>query len=409
MGRRVLNEYGAINHSPKSSIAFAPYDEEQLERFFAGNIKEGEIPFFYHGVGRGTPENYELVQKMLECECGAFKDEYDGVTFASGMSAIWMLALSICAPEKKAFIYSSKVYGCTFVACYELLPQLGIPTYRVDNPVSEEAWWIAAKQAIADGHYIGAFFAETPSNPLADVFLIRMFARLSKKFGGVTVIDNTVATHAIQKPFLWGVDAVVSSASKGLSGNSTDLGGILLARKELFKEMTAAKFFHTMRPVMSPSVAAVFSKKLSYFGPNIYRHSENARILAEWLAEQPEFVDKVHYPTLAHSRDSEIIRDQMSGYGGPLLSFEIKGGKEKALAFVDALQYAVVMVHICDYRYTLVNCSGRTSHADMPSELQKAAGITENLIRVSPSAEYEKIFREHLIPDFKRALEKVFC
>ena len=408
MGRKLFGEYGGINPTGPS-IAFAPpYGEEQLERFFAGDIKEGERPYFYHGVGRHTPENYALVQKLLEGECGAWKDEYDGITFASGMSAICMTVFSLCVFGKKALIYSSKVYGCTFVSCYEQFPALGIPTYRVDNPADEKAWEIAANQAIADGHAIGAFLAETPSNPLADVFLIRMFAQLPKKFGGVTVVDNTVATHAIQKPFLWGVDVVVSSASKGLNDYSTDLGGILLAKKELFEEMTATKFFHTIRPVMGPKTAVSLLKRLHFFGPNIYRHSENARILAEWLAIQSEFVEKVYYPTLAHSRESEIISDQMNGYGGTLISFGIKGGREKAKAFVDALQFAVVMVHICDCRYTLVNCSGRTSHADMPPELQKAAGITENLIRVSPSAEDEKTFREYLIPDFKQAFEKVF-
>lgn len=411
MGRSLWGPYGAINNPETgiSSIAFAPpLGEEQLERFFSGDIKEDEVPIFYHGCERGTPETYALVKKMLECECGADKNEYDGITFGSGMSAIWELIFSVCVPGK-AIIYSSKVYGCTFVSLYEKCPQIGIPTYRVDNPADEQAWGKAAMQAVADGNRIGMFFAETPSNPLADVFLIRKFAQLKKKFGGVTVIDNTVATHELQKPFLWGVDAVVSSMSKGLNDYSTDLGGILLAKKELFEEMAEAKFFHIIRPVMSPLVAKIFLKQLDLFGPNICRHSENARILAEWLVEQGEFVDKVHYPTLVHGKESEIISDQMNGYGGPLLSFEIKGGREKAKAFVDSLKHAAVMVHICDHRYTLVNCSGRTSHADMPPELKKAAGITENLIRISPSAEDEKVFREYLIQDFKQAFEKVFC
>jgi len=407
MGRILHGPYGAVNLEGPSSAFAPPGGEEQLERFFAGDLKDGEIPFFYQGVGRGTPENYALVKKMLEGECGALADDYDGITFASGMSAIWMLIFSTCAPGK-AVIYSSRVYGCTFVTCFEQMPKLGIPTYRVDAPSDQAAWEAVAEQVVRDGHEIGCFLAETPSNPLADVLLIRMLSRVKRKFGGVTVIDNTIATYELQKPLIWGADAVVSSASKGLNDWSTELGGVLLAKKELFEEMSAEKFFHTMRPVMSAGVAAFFLKNLSSIGPNIRRHSENARILAEYLKEEERFVDAVYYPTIQHSRESEIIRDQMNGYGGALLSFEIKGGAEQAKAFVDALEYAAVMVHICDHRYTLVNCSGRTSHSDIPEEIQLEAGIKPNLIRVSPSAEDEKIFRENILPDFKRAFEKVF-
>lgn len=408
MGRKLYGKDGAINESPWNSIAFAPpKGADQLKRFFSGDIRDGEIPFFYHGVGRHTPENYALVKKMLKAECGADNGEYDGITFASGMSAIWMFLLSVCAPGK-AVIYSGRIYGCTFVTCHELLSLLGMPTYRVDNPEDENAWRKAAQKAIADGHKIGCMFGETPSNPLTDCFLIRMLGRLGREFHAVSAIDNTIMTHALQRPFLWGIDAVIISASKGLNGSSTDLGGILLAKKDIFEQMAAQKFFHTMRPVMSPSVAKHLLQHLPYLEDFMKRHSDNAHVLARWLIEQSKFVKRVYYPILTYGHDSEIIRDQMNGYGGPLVSFEIKGGLKKAEAFVDALQHAATMVHICDYRHTLVNCSGATTHADMDKALQKAVGIKKNLIRISPSAEDEKIFRGHLLPDFKQAFEKVF-
>lgn len=408
MGRHLHGEYGAINRLPRKSIAFAPQEgASQLRRFFSGDIREGEIPFFYHGVGRGTPENYALVQAMLEAECGADKDRYDGITFGSGMVAIWMFLLSVCAPGK-AVVYSGRMYGCTFVTCHELLPLLGIPTYRVDHPEDEKAWRKAAKKALADRHEIGCMIGETPSNPLTDCFLIRMLGKIGKEFNAVSAVDNTVMTHVFQKPFLWGVDAVVISASKGLNGLSTDLGGILLAKKDIFECMAYKKFFHTMRPVMSPLVADDILQHLPHLGSFMERHSQNARILAEWLAEQNKFVERVYYPTLTYGSESEIVRDQMNGCGGPLLSFEIKGDLTRAEAFVDALEDTATMVHICDCRYTLVNCSGTTTHADMDPLLQKAVGIKQNLIRVSPSAEKEKLFREYDIPDFKQAFEKVF-
>ncbi|MBI5004875.1 MAG: PLP-dependent transferase [Candidatus Lloydbacteria bacterium] len=408
MGRRLHGGDGAVNETPWKSIAFAPPEgASQLRRFFSGDIRENEIPFFYHGVGRHTPENYALVKKILEGECGADKNEYDGITFASGMSAIWMFLLSVCAPGK-AVIYSGKIYGCTFVACYELLPDLGIPTYRVDNPGDEKAWREAAEKAISDGHDVGCLFGETPSNPLTDCFLIRMLASIAREFNAVSAIDNTIMTHALQRPFLWGIDAVVISASKGLNGSSTDLGGILLAKKEIFEEMSSRKFFHTMRPVMSPSTAGCLLQHLPYLEVAMKRHSENARILSLYLMTEENFVEKVYYPSALYPCGGEILRDQMNGCGGPLLSFEINGGLEKAEAFVDALQHSATMVHICDHRYTLVNCSGATTHADMDEETQRAVGIKSNLIRVSPSAEDEKTFREYLIRDFRQAFEKVF-
>ena len=411
MGRNLHGAYGSINEVPWNSIAFAPPEgADQLKRFFSGDIREGEAPFFYHGVGWHTPDNRALIEKMLEGECGADRNEYDGITFASGMSAIWMFLLSVCAPGK-AVIYSGKIYGCTFVVCHELLSLLGIPTYRVDNPGDENAWRKAAKKAIADGHDVGCMFGETPSNPLTDCFLIRMLAKVAREFNAVSAIDNTIMTHALQKPFSWGVDAVIISASKGLNGSSTDLGGVLLAKKNLFEEMSAQKFFHTMRPVMSPSVANCLIKHLPYLEDSMKKHSENARLLSIYLLTElaeDNFVDNVYYPTVQYPWGSEIFRDQMNGCGGPLLSFEIKGGIDKAEAFVDALEYAATMVHICDHRYTLVNCSGATTHADMDEEVQQAVGIKQNLIRVSPSAEDEKTFREYLIPDFRKAFEKVF-
>jgi len=381
------------------SIAFAPEGgSNHLAGLFSGEI-EGH---FYHGVGMGNPTVYDFGQLVALGESNG-KPGYGTVTTASGMSATHVLILSLFkdgGKKKGRLLYSPALYGGTFNLFFKLLPRIGVKCQMIENPKSLNSW----KKHL--GKKEDVLFVETPSNPKLEVFDIKKLADLAHEHNAILVVDNTIATFAIQQPLLYGADIVVVSASKAIGGRSEDLGGYFVASQDVMKILKQSEWVDTTRPVMSPRTAGYMIEGVASLHKRIVAHSQNAFLLANWLSQRPN-VSGVYYPFIEQTDEShyDIACKQMK-YGGPLLSFELCGDLKDAQKFVDSLVVAKQAPHIGDASHTLVIHPASTTHSRVPKEEREKLGISDTLIRVSVSAEDGETFSK-IFDDFRRALEKI--
>jgi O-succinylhomoserine sulfhydrylase len=226
-------------------------------------------------------------------------------------------------------------------------------------------------------------FLETPSNPLIEVFDIAAVASIAKEKNCRLVVDNCFCTPVLQKPLDLGADIVVHSATKYIDGQGRCLGGAVVGDTELVGEQVFG-FLRTAGPSMSPFNAWVFLKGLETLGIRMRAHSKNAMALAQWLLNQSA-VSKVYYPGLTTHPQHALASRQQLDFGG-ILAFEVKGGKQQAWQVVDATQVLSITANLGDAKTTITH-PATTTHGRWTDEARAAAGIGDNLLRVSVGLE----------------------
>lgn len=237
---------------------------------------------------------------------------------------------------------------------------------------------------------------ETPTNPLLRIQDLRSAAALAQRHGIITVVDSTFAPPVIQRPLEHGCDIVMHSATKYLGGHSDVLGGFLVAgTPELGKRL------HTLRS-MAGGVAGPFDSYLIFRGIKtlalrMERHSTNAQAVAEFLEAHPR-VKRVMYPGLRSHPHHALAKRQMDGFGG-MLSFEIEGDADAARAFLGRLEVFTLAESLGGVE-SLAGYPATMSHSAMPAEQRRAAGINDNLVRLSVGVEAA----EDLMADLAGAL-----
>jgi O-succinylhomoserine sulfhydrylase len=240
-------------------------------------------------------------------------------------------------------------------------------------------------------------YVETPSNPGLDILDMELVANLCKKHNIIFVVDNCFATPAVQQPFKYGADLVVHSATKFIDGQGRVLGGVVVGRKELIQPMYL--FVRNTGPSMSPFNAWVLSKSLETLFVRMDKHADNALKLAKHL-EGHSKLSKVKYPFLPTHPQYEIAKKQMSN-GGGIVTFELKGGLESGVRFLNALKVLSVTNNLGDSR-TIASHPASTTHSKLNAEEKKAVGITDGLVRISVGLEHI----EDIIADIEQALDQ---
>jgi len=269
-------------------------------------------------------------QTRLESVLAAMDGGEAALAFASGMAAGAALAQSL--PTGARIVFTDDSYYAFRLLAWDYLEKFG---YRCDFvPLRDPDAVRRALETPAD-----LVWAETPSNPLMNVTDIAAVARIAHDAGAKLLVDGTFATPALQRPIEHGADIVLHSTTKYLGGHSDVVGGALVfaARDDLFD-----KTLHSRRIV--GGVASPFSAWLTLRGARTLSarmrvHSENGAKVATFLEDHPA-VERVHYPGLPSHPGHEVARRQMSAFGG-MLSFEVKGGREQAIAVVGALKLFV--------------------------------------------------------------------
>lgn len=357
-----------------SSFAFE--DAEQARAMFADEVP-GNIYSRY-----SNPNTNEFVEKLCKLE-----GTEDGIATASGMAAMYA-SMAALLKSGDHVLSCRSVFGSTHQILNTLFPRFGI-THSYADINSPDEWEAMIRPNTK------MIFVETPSNPALDIIDLEWLGKLAARKNVILNVDNCFATPYIQNPAKWGAHLVTHSATKFIDGQGRVLGGAVLGKKELIKEV---KFFarHT-GPSMSAFNAWVLSKSLETLAVRMDRHCLNAFEIARFLEAHPQVIN-VKYPMLPSHPHFKLAKKQMR-LGGGLVTFEVKGGLEHGRNFLNALQLISHTPNLGDTRSIAIHPAS-TTHSKLTEEERLAVGITPGLIRIS--AGLEDI--SDIIADVERAI-----
>jgi O-succinylhomoserine sulfhydrylase len=293
-------------------------------------------------------------------------------------------------------VCSQSVFGSTIKLIGGDFARFGVQSSFVAQ--TDVAQWRAAIQPNTR-----LLFAETPTNPLADVCDIRALADIAHEAKALLVVDNCFCTPALQQPALFGADIVIHSGTKYLDGQGRVVAGALVGRKQLIAE----KFIPVMRSAgmcLSPFNAWVVLKGMETLGIRMEAQSQRALELARWLESHPR-VERVYYPGLESHPQHALAMAQQSGRGGAVVSFDVKAAdpgmaRRNAFHVVDSTQLLSVTANLGDVK-TIITHPASTSHGRLSEQQRLAAGIRQNLLRVAVGLEHI----EDLKADLARGLD----
>ncbi len=313
--------------------------------------------------------------RVFEERLAAMEGGESCVATASGMSAILATCMGLLQ-QGDHVISSRSIFGSTTILFNKYLARFGIRTDYAD--LSNVADWerrLTPKTRM--------LFVETPSNPLTEIGDIRALAEFAHANGCLLVVDNCFCTPALQRPLDLGADIVIHSATKYLDGQGRAVGGAVVGNRKLVGEDVFG-VLRTAGPTMSPFAAWIFLKGLETLLLRMRAHSENAQLLADWLAGQPG-VRRVHYPGLSDHPQHELAKTQQKMPGG-IVAFEVDGGREAAWRVIDATRMLSITANLGDVKTTITH-PGSTTHGRLSAEERAAVGISDGLLRVAVGLE----------------------
>jgi O-succinylhomoserine sulfhydrylase len=310
----------------------------------------------------------------FEERIAALEGGEQAVGTSTGMSAILATVMALCSAGDHVLV-SKSVFGSTISLFEKYFKRFGVEVDYV--PLAELSGWDAAIKPNTK-----MLFVESPSNPLAELVDIAALAEIAHAKGALLVVDNCFCTPALQRPLLMGADVVTHSATKFIDGQGRAMGGVVVGRAELMKEVVG--FLRTAGPSLSPFNAWLFLKGLETLNIRMRAHCQSALELAQWL-EQQDGIEKVHYAGLESHPQHELAKRQQKAFGA-VVSFEVKGGKDGAWRFIDATRLISITANLGDTKTTITHPS-TTSHGRLSPQEREAAGIRDSLIRVAVGLE----------------------
>ena len=316
-----------------------------------------------------NPNTDEFVRKMAMLE-----NLDDGFATASGMSAIFT-SMAALLKSGDHVVCARSVFGSTHQILTQIFPRWGIEFTYVD--IADQYHWEKAFKANTR-----MLFLETPSNPSLDIIDLERVGKICKARGVLLNVDNCFCTPVLQRPADFGADIVIHSATKYIDGQGRALGGIILARKDLMKDI---RFFarHT-GPALSPFNAWIFSKSLETLELRMQRHSENALNLAQALSKNAE-IEKVIYPFLPDHPGYALAKKQMKS-GGGIVTLIVKGGINRGRKFLDSLKMLSHTANLGDTR-TIATHPASTTHSKLSDQERAQVGILPGMVRISAGLE----------------------
>lgn len=332
-----------------------------------------------------NPNAQEFIDKMC-----AMEGAEAGYATASGMAAVFASFMALLKSGDH-LIACSSIFGSTHTVISKFLPKWGIEYSYFDVNKPESIEKLVKKNT-------KMMFVETPTNPGLDVVDIAYVSAICKKHNILLNVDNCFATPYLQQPIKFGADIITHSATKYLDGQGRVLGGIVLGKKEIIKEIYL--FCRSTGPALSPFNAWVLSKSLETLSIRMEKHSENALRLAVFLSNHPMLKNRVKYPGLTSHPHFEIAKKQMKA-GGGLITFDLQGGVGQGRKFMDALKMCSLTANLGDTR-TIASHPSSTTHAKLTEEERLAVGITPGLVRISVGLENIA----DIMKDIEVALEK---
>ena len=365
------SQYGENSEALYLTSGYVQPSAEASARRFAGE----EDGYTYGRSGNPTVTSFELRLAALEGSEAC-------LATSSGMSAVMLMLFSLLKAGDHV-VYSQSMFGSTLKLVGSEFARFGVESTVV--PQTDLAAW---KAAIRPNTKI--LFAETPTNPLTEVCDIAALADMAHNAGALLAVDNCFATPALQRPIPMGADIVMHSGTKYLDGQGRVMAGALCASEKLIKE----KLLPVMKNsgmVLSPFNAWVVLKGLETLDLRMRAQSAHAHALAQWLEQHPS-VSRVYYPGLASHPQHDLAMKQMSGVGGAVLSFDVKGAdpqtsRANAFHVLDSLRTLSLCTNLGDTK-TLLTHPASTSHGKLSEDQRQAAGIGQGMIRLAAGLEH---------------------
>lgn len=330
-------------------------------------------------------------QEILEKKLAALEGGEAALTTASGMGAI-SSALLTALSDGGHVVAMETLYSATFNILNEELPRMGIETTFVDATDLN-----LVENAIRPDTKV--IYLESPTNPLLKLVDLAACAEIAKKHNITTIIDNTFATPCSQQPISIGIDVVLHSITKYLSGNGAVVAGAIVGKKDFIVKVKQ-RALRNFGAVISPFNAWLTLIGIPTLPLRFSRHCENASKVATYL-ESHHAINWVRYPGLASHPQHELAKRQMNGFGG-MITMELKRGRVAGEELVNKLQLCSLAVSLGDVR-TLVCHPASTTHSHVPSEVRQRTGITDGLVRLSIGLEDV----EDIITDLQQGLQNL--
>ncbi|MDB5253836.1 MAG: PLP-dependent transferase [Flaviaesturariibacter sp.] len=345
--------------------------EQGMRRF------SGEEPGYIYGRW-GNPTITEAEQKIAALETFGLDMEAKGILHSSGMAAIATLFLGTLKAGDKILTHYS-LYGGTDELANKLLPGLGIEPVIADLRVLD-----GVEDLIKRDPAIRMLYLETPANPTMQCVDLEALTAIAKRNGLLVACDNTFATPFLQQPFRYGIDFVMHSTTKFLNGHGTAIGGILLGRDVELMNSKMTKTHRLLGGNSNGFDAFLLINGIKTLEVRMERHCSNAQAVASFL-ESHNAVARVNYGGLPSHPDHALSKKQMK-HPGAMLSFELTGGLQAGIDFMNRLRMCVRTVSLgtCD---TLLSHPASMTHFSVPKEQREKYGITDGLIRMNVGIE----------------------
>ena len=386
-----------------------------------GKLFDLEAPGYFY-TRLQNPTNDYVAAKIAELEGGTA-----GMLTSSGQAANFFALFNICECGSH-IVSSSSIYGGTFNLISTTMKKMGIEATFVSPDCTEEELNAAFRENTR------AVFGETIANPALTVLDIEKFAKAAHAHGVPLIVDNTFPTPVHCRPIEWGADIVTHSTTKYMDGHGAAVGGAIvdsgkfdwMAHADKFPGLTtpdesyhgivyAEKFglagafitkatsqlMRDFGSIQAPQNAFILNLGLESLHVRMERHVENAQAVAEFLETCPQ-VAYVNYPGLPGNKYYDVQKKYMPDGGCGVVTFELKGGRPAAEAFMKALKLAAIETHVADARTCCLNPATST-HRQMNEEQLAAAGVPAGLVRLSCGLED----KADLIEDLAQALQAI--
>jgi len=371
-------EHGPVSVPIYQSATFSFKKADEGAARFAGT----EPGYIYTRLGNPTVAALESAVATLE-------GGHAGLGTASGMAAISTVFLTFLRSGDHV-VGTDAVYGPTRLLLEKHLLKFGIESTWVPTENLE-----AMRGAIRPETKM--LYIETPANPTIKLTDLEASARIARQIAGLLVVDNTFCSPMLQRPIDFGADVVVHSMTKYINGHSDVVAGMIVSADESL-HVKLKPMLQSLGGTMDPHQAWLVLRGLRTLAIRIDRAQDNARKLAAWL-EEHRSVAWVSYPGLTSHAQHELMKKQMRGPGA-MISFGVKGGLEAAKRMIDSVELATLAVSLGGVE-SLIEHPASMTHAGMPREEREAAGIRDDLVRISVGCEALEDLRD----DLEQALE----
>ena len=396
------------------STTFKYETSEQMARLF--DLEDSG--YFYTRLQ--NPTNDAVAAKIAALEGGVA-----AMLTSSGQAASFYAIFNLCSAGDH-FVSASTIYGGTFNLFAVTMKKLGIEVTFIDQdaPVEEIAKAFRPNTK--------ALFAETISNPGLSILDIEKMAKIAHDHGVPLIVDNTFATPINCRPFEWGADIVIHSTTKYMDGHATSVGGAIVdsgnfdweAHADKFPGLTTpdesyhgltytksfgkmayitkatAQLMRDLGSIQSPQNAFLLNLGLETLHLRMPRHCANAQRVAEYLSTN-DHVAWVNYCGLPGNKYYELGRKYLPNGSCGVVTFGLKGGRDRSIRFMDNLKLAAIVTHVADARTSVLHPASHT-HRQLSDEQLIAAGVAPDLIRFSVGIEDV----DDIIADIEQALNK---